>query len=278
VHDPLSTPLRRAWIRGYKPADVEVRLALLRSELTVAQVRVEEAERARRDLETRLEEAHAREVELVAAMAQAQAAAERVSDEAAKRAEELLEEARVDAARVRAEAAREADDMRTQVEELLRLRDMLSATIRMVVRDFERVTAEVELGELTAPAAPAQPAPAAPSPPAASPSMPAPEPEADAPAPEQPLPRGNVFDRRVELEAGPFTDFASLSAFERAIAGLPKVEDVYVRRFQGDRAMIEVTLEEPAQLLDAMTEQLPYTLTVDHASGDRIAVSVSSGS
>jgi hypothetical protein len=84
-----------------------------------------------------------------------------------------------------------------------------------------------------------------------------------------------MFDGRVELLVGPFDDFASLSAFERALGSLPKIEDVYIRRFADDRATIDVTLQEPASLIEDMTKRLPYRLDVQHADVDRIAVTVS---
>jgi len=83
-----------------------------------------------------------------------------------------------------------------------------------------------------------------------------------------------VFDARVELDAGPFSDFAALSAFERSLAHLPKVEDVYVRRLADDRALIELTLSEPAPLLDTMRASLPYSLDVRSASHNKIVVNV----
>ena len=108
---------------------------------------------------------------------------------------------------------------------------------------------------------------------AAAPPPPVPPPTASAPAqPERT--EEPVFETRVELDAGPFTDFAALSAFERALAHLPKVEDVYVRRLADDRALIELTLAEPAPLLETMRETLPYSLDVRSANRTKIVVNV----
>ena len=87
-------------------------------------------------------------------------------------------------------------------------------------------------------------------------------------------PEETVFDTRVELDAGPFSDFAALSAFERALAHMPKVEDVYVRRLADDRALIELTLAEPAPLLDTMRASLPYSLDVRSANRTKIVINV----
>jgi cell division septum initiation protein DivIVA len=119
--------------------------------------------------------------------------------------------------------------------------------------------------------------------PAAPPPPPAPPPAAPQPvpptvaasAPAEPEREELVFEVRVELDAGPFSDFAALSAFERTLAHLPKVEDVYVRRLADDRALIELTLSEPSRLLDAMHQSLPYSLEVRTADQSRIVVDVS---
>ena len=84
-----------------------------------------------------------------------------------------------------------------------------------------------------------------------------------------------VFETRVELEAGPFLGFAALSAFERELEKLPGVEDVYVRRFGAERAVIEVTTGEPGPLLRTMREQLSYGLEVRSARPSSIVFDVS---
>jgi hypothetical protein len=84
-----------------------------------------------------------------------------------------------------------------------------------------------------------------------------------------------VFDARVELDAGSFSDFAAVSAFERALANLPGVQDAYVRRLADERALIEVTLSEATPLLRTMHESLPYVLEVRSANRSRIVVDVS---
>lgn len=101
-----------------------------------------------------------------------------------------------------------------------------------------------------------------------------PEPVPEPPAAEAPADDDPLFDTRVELDAGPFSDFAALSAFERSLAHLPKVEDVYVRRLADDRALIELTLSEAAPLLRTMHEVLPYALDVRSVSPSAIVVNV----
>ena len=127
-------------------------------------------------------------------------------------------------------------------------------------------------------AAPPPLSPPPPPPPAAAappPVAPPPPPPAAPPPPAEPTEAAEVvFETRVELDAGPFSDFAALSAFERSLAHLPKVEDVYVRRLADDRALIELTLSEPAPLLQTMKESLPYQLDVRSANRSKLVVNV----
>jgi hypothetical protein len=245
MHDHSPLKLRRSWLSGYRVSDVAVLRARL--ELTIAHLtQALEASRAR--------------------LAESEAERERLAAEgsaiARAHADEIVEEARTDAARIRAAAALEEQQARARVEELLRLQSTLATTIRNVTRDFERAMAGAE-----------EPKPV--------PEPPAPEPipiPAPTPPPPPPPPAAHSLAHTVELDAGPFRDFASLSAFEDALGTLSKVDEVYVRRFEGDRATIEVTLgEEPAALLDEMAARLPYTLSVDRADADRIAVHVVGG-
>ncbi|MGI8421517.1 MAG: DivIVA domain-containing protein [Gaiellaceae bacterium] len=265
MQDPPSTPqLRRTWA-GYRVADVDLllaqfgsRVSQLWSESQSLSSRLEQVESQRAELELRLGEAHKREIELVRKAGRIHAECEQELDAARDEAGAILDEARLDVARLRGDAALQAETARAQVDELLRLRDTLSATMRVLIRDFEALVGCIDRGE--SPPASARPH-AAPAPPAAEPAT--------------STANGDVFDGHVELDAGPFNDFASLSAFERALGSLPKIEDVYIRRFDGDRATIELTLLEPASLIDEMTARLPYRLDVERSDLDHIAVTVS---
>jgi F0F1-type ATP synthase membrane subunit b/b' len=78
----------------------------------------------------------------------------------------------------------------------------------------------------------------------------------------------------VELDAGPFPDFVAVAAFERSLAQLPNVEEVYVRELGDERARIELTLSEPSALLAMMEESLPYLLDVRSANRSKLVVDV----
>jgi hypothetical protein len=274
MQEPFSPipNLRRAWIAGYKVADVEILVAKfgfqvsqLASEVRTLQARLAEVQAERLELEHRLDAAHAREDELVRAAATIHDARLHELEAARKDAVEIVEAAELAAAEIRSDADRQSETARAEVEELTRLRESLSATMRGVVRDFESVVRRIDRGgEEAAIAAP---------PAAAAPRIRPPEPAESELVPE--AVEGDVFDGRVELLAGPFNDFASLSAFERALESLPKINDVYIRRFEGDQATIALTLLEPSPLIRELTERMPYTLDVERSDLDHIAVTVS---
>jgi hypothetical protein len=280
--------LRRTLIGGYRVADVEVLLAQFRllisqldTELRATRDRLEAAEADRKELNRRVDEARQRELAVIETATQLRRSHDAVEQSAQLRSREITSHAEAEAARIRGEASLDADSARSQVDELLRLRDTLSSTMRGIVRDFEGVVGRIDRNETPAkPPIAAVPAVADTHVPPewAAPAEPAPPPapyQEPAARDSEPIASRSVFDRQIELDAGPFSDFSSLSAFERSLGGLPKVEDVYIRRFEGDRATIDVTLVEPAPLLHEMNERMPYRLDVQSAVADRISVTVS---
>ena len=286
MQDPSSSShpqLRRAWLSGYRVVDVElllakfgVRVSQLWQEGESLRERLAAAERDREALERRLGESHQRELELVSLASTAQATRDQALAEARKEARGVIDAAHLDAARIRGEAVRDADVARGQVDELFRLRGTLSSTMHAVVREFEGLVGRIDRGdEQDAVIAAVAWPPAVPYAPSEQASSVPPESMPSEPATVGA--RSDVFDGRIELDAGPFADFASLSAFERALGALPKIEDVYIRRFQGDRATIDLKLQEPAPLLDEMAAHLPYRFAVDHSDLDHIALTVSNG-
>ena len=279
--DPSPTNLRRAWLAGYRVGDVEVTLARfsirvsqLWSEVQELKAKLAAVEDDRRRLEQRLGDSRQREVDLSSAVSRSHVTGDALERDARAKAQMIVDAAELEAARIRGDASLSAETTRSQVDELLRLRDLLTATVRAVIRDFEIVVGRIDrgegIGDRRTALAPAQ---------EPSAGVPLVGDAASRPVSRAPssLPRagGEVFDRRVEVVAGPFNDFASLSAFERALGALPKVEDVYVRRFEGDRATIDLTMEEPGHLLDEMADRLPYRLDVERADADRITITLS---
>jgi len=159
-------------------------------------------------------------------------------------------------------------------EDLLRLRDAIQA-----------MAADYEAAIQQAAPPPAQPAgyPGAPTlyPPPDSPLGSAqttghqnPPEYTPAPVPAPPGPEAQQFEGRVVVEAGPFTDIAALSSFEQALQDLPRIADVYVRGFEGHRALVDVTLTGPTTLVEDMKSALPYGFEVVDIDRGTLSVEV----
>ncbi len=82
--------------------------------------------------------------------------------------------------------------------------------------------------------------------------------------------------REVVVDAGPFADIATLSAFEQALAGVEGVEDAAVRSFEGNRALIDVRARAHADL-EAALALLPFPAEVTQAQGDALTLHLRSG-
>jgi hypothetical protein len=223
-----------------------------------------------------------------------------IEQSAEERARAIVASAQDAAARARADAHKRIEETGNQFGALLRMKDNLLEQMRATVSDFESTISQVERTELTVPPLPVESVPEEPEPQVelevVDDLAPVPDPEPDSvpeaePEPEalpEPPPAAalvgastaaepgeqQVFETSVELDAGPFADFGSLSAFERSLAALPGVEDVYVRRLADDRAIIELTLAEKASLLPAMRESLPYEIVARAASSTSLVLDV----
>jgi hypothetical protein len=68
--------------------------------------------------------------------------------------------------------------------------------------------------------------------------------------------------REVTVDAGPFRDIATLSAFEQALAGVDGVQDAVVRSFEGNRAIVDLRIDAGADLEVALATQLPFAVDV----------------
>lgn len=259
----------RRFIGGYRREDVHAVLRDLEDRLrrldfqfeqAMARIRETEAELAR--TREQLAASHRREQQLELERDAARLHAEEIETAARLRAEAIVAGAEADAARIRGEAHLRVEDTGRHLDELLGLKQTMLDSVRAAVAEVQAVLARIERGRAPAEPAAAQTVPAQVESPPQLPTLPV---EPGAPEPGDDI----VFEQRVEIEAGPFGDFASLSAFERALARLPKVEDVYIRRFADETAAIEVTLSEPDVLLAHMRRMLPYDLAVEEADATR---------
>jgi hypothetical protein len=91
------------------------------------------------------------------------------------------------------------------------------------------------------------------------------------------VPSNTLFEGEMALGAGPFTDISTLSEFERALAGLDSVTDARVRGFEGDHAVLEITLARPVRLLDEMERALPWDFMVERTDGNTVSIRLLAG-
>jgi hypothetical protein len=249
--------LRRA-VFGYRRSDVIDALESLGAQLDTLARNLDQTWREKESLRVELvtlRRRHTHELELQ------RLRGARFEAEGRAEAARIVAEAEEQATRIRVESSRRASDGASRLENLLRVREHVLGELRGILqaygslleeveqgRPLERVVAEEErsLDEVLTPTRPPL---------------------------EHIAGTGDLFPTRVELDVGPFADFAELSAFERSLTRLPKVEDVYVRRFSGDRAEIELTLSEERPLVHDLTHHLPYLVRV-RRHDDRLEVEV----
>jgi hypothetical protein len=183
--------------------------------------------------------------------------------EAGEQADAIVADARAEAAHIVDQAAARVAAIGEQIDELQRLRDDLQRSARALVDEYERALRRGAADGAAPAAAPTLQEQAGAFPPA----------DAD-PASPPPAAGERLFEGQIVVNAGPFTDIATLGDFEQALARLPQAEDVYVRGFEGNRALIDVKLAGPAALLDEMRRALPFDFVLVDVGQGRITIDV----
>jgi chromosome segregation ATPase len=90
-----------------------------------------------------------------------------------------------------------------------------------------------------------------------------------------PAPGGNgMFAGRVEVEVGPFEDFAQLVGFEDAAGQIAATSEISVKRFASGRATLEMQLDGPVELLRELEERAPFEFKVRDHRFDRLVLDV----
>ena len=149
--------------------------------------------------------------------------------------EEIYGQARRQATRIRMKALDDAVQMAERVSELTRLRDDLSARVSELA---EVARARLGLEE---------------------------EVRTDA---------HNVFAGQVEVDVGPLSDFAQLTGFEDAAAGIDGASEIKIRRFTDRRATVSMKLEGPVELLRELEERAPFEFKVRDTRRDGLVLDV----
>jgi hypothetical protein len=189
--------------------------------------------------------------------------------DAEAQADAIVADARAEAARIVDEAADGVAAIAGQIEEFQRLREELQRSAKALIEEYERALRRAPPG--AAPEAEATPAP--PTNPLALRQQPQPQPPAP-PTATPPVAGGRQFEGQLVINVGPFTDIATLGTFEQALGELPQTEDVYVRGFEGNRALVDLTLNGPVPLLDELRRALPFDLDLVEIGYGRITIDV----
>lgn len=188
-------------------------------------------------------------------------------------------------------------DLRSEIVALVRFRDQLESVSRNLIEEYDRLIERLKGGggadaahhaPIGGGAARHEPAPA----PTAEEPAPAADPEAAVqpaqevapegaaqpaqPAPAAPPAGAQTVEGALVLDVGPFASFTTLSSFEQALARVPGAEDVYVRSFTGDRALIDVRLAEPVDLLQALRESASLPIMLREAVDGRLTIDLTS--
>jgi DivIVA protein len=214
---------RRA-LRGYDPEEVD-------AAIDARDARLARLEREAQRLAERVVE---RERKLQEALKKPVAAAADANRVALSRAlasvEEIYGQARRQATRMRMKALDDAVQMAERVTELTRLRDELGARIAELA-EVARTRLRIEAEETPAIEPPARPG-------------------------------DGMYAGRVEVEVGPLNDFAQLTGFEDAAAGIRGASEIHVKRFSRGRATVSMNLADPVELLRELEERAPFDFVV----------------
>jgi hypothetical protein len=227
---------RRA-LRGYDPEEVD-------SAIDARDARLARLEREAQRLAERVVE---RERKLQEALRKPVAAAAETNRVALSRAlasvEEIYGQARRQATRIRMRALEDAVQMADRVTELTSLRDELGARVAELA-EVARARLGIESEE----------------PPLGI------EPAAGA--------AEGTYSGRVEVEVGQLSDFAQLTGFEDAAAGIRGASDIHLKRFSRGRATVSMNLADPVELLRELEERAPFDFVVRDTRRDGLVLDV----
>ena len=155
--------------------------------------------------------------------------------------EEIYGQARRQATRIRMKALDDAVMMSDRVTELTRLRDELGARVAELA-EVARARLGIEAEETV--------------------------------RGTDPLLAQGTYAGRVEVEVGPLTDFAQLTGFEDAAAGIRGASEIRVRRFSRGRATVSMNLADPVELLRELEERAPFDFVVRDMRRDQLSLDI----
>ena len=221
-------------LRGYDPEQVD-------AAIEARDARLARLEREAQRLAERVVEREKRLQELLKKPMAAAADTNRVAlSRALASVEEIYGQARRQATRIRMKALEDAVQMADRVTELSGLRDELGTRVSELAE-----VAKERLGiEEDRPAVGTEPA------------------------------QAGVYSGEIEIEVGPLKDFAQLTGFEDAAAGIDGASQIKVKRFSGGRAWVSMNLENPIDLLRALEEKAPFDFVVRDTRRNGLVIDV----
>jgi hypothetical protein len=229
---------RRA-LRGYDPDQVD-------AAIEARDARLARLEREAQRLAERVVERERRLQEVLRRPMAAAADTNRVAlSRALASIEEIYGQARRQATRIRMRALEDAVQMAERVTEMSKLRDELGARISELAEVARlRLGLEQQEGRRQVGTEPARTA------------------------------GPGVYAGRIEVEIGPFRDFAQLTGFEDAAAGVEGASEIRVKRFADRRATFSISLENPVELLRELEERAPFDFVVRDTRGNGLVLDV----
>ena len=177
------------------------------------------------------------------------AEASRAASSLGRRLEEIHAQARAQATRIRMRALRDAVQIADRISELAKVRELLEgAGLLPDVSDDALDPGDAPAGTAAGEAG-------------------------DAPRNENDRQEG-LFDGEVEVEIGPLNDFKQLSDFEDAANAIGAAAEIRVKRFSGGRATLQMSLENPVELLRELEERAALQFKVRSTRDDRVVLDV----
>jgi hypothetical protein len=222
----------RRALRGYDPDEVD-------AALDARDARLARLEREAQRLAERVVERERKLQEALKGPVAAAADTNRVVlSRALASVEEIYGQARRQATRIRMKALEDAVLMADRVTELTSLRDELGARVAEL--------AEVARARLKI--------------------------EAEEPPAQLTSGSDGMYAGRVEVEVGPLRDFAQLTGFEDAAAGIRGASEIYVKRFSRGRATVSMNLADPVELLRELEQRAPFDFIVRDTRSDGLSL------
>lgn len=148
--------------------------------------------------------------------------------------------------------------VKQQIEDLLRVREMLRMSLRTGIDECERALAGLERGESPSPALGAGAGEPLLTPAVASEGI--------------AHPRPSVFQGSVSLRVGPLGDISQVDTLEIALLQVPGAEQVEIKEFAGRDAVAEIRLYQPVRLVEELHRVLPFSFEV--TQGDATALTL----